>query len=500
MVHGSITGWIDRLKAGDRAAASPLWDTYFRRLVQFARERLRGASRRVADEEDAALSAFDSFCSSAACGRFPQLADRRSLWPLLAAITRHKCVDLRRRESRHKRGGHRGREGALDDLLARGPSRNQPPSSPTRCAAGDAARRNGRPGPGDNCAGPPERERRPTCAGRLGCARRSVERKLAMIVRLCAPGDHMSAATFDAFTPTLMCLINDRCNRFEAVWQAGGRPEIEDFLTGINPDARGVVLAELRAIEAEYLVAVRIGNGTGREANRTNMWHDGGDRVTMARAVPRPLSLGSEPLPTGPPVVGPHAWARMSIDVTHLLEAAAGGDRLAAAAFLPLVYDELRTLAAARMAAEPVGHTLDATALVHEAYVRLVGPGDQQRWQNRGHFFAAAAEAMRRILIESARRRGRRKRGGDRRRVALPLSAPAAELAPEDPIDLDEALVALAAEDSAMAELVKLRSFGGLSVEEAAACLGISRATADRYWTYARAWLFDRLRDAAEPG
>ena len=91
MVHGSITGWIDRLKAGDRAAASPLWDTYFRRLVQFARERLRGASRRVADEEDAALSAFDSFCSAAACGRFPQLADRRSLWPLLAAITRHKC-------------------------------------------------------------------------------------------------------------------------------------------------------------------------------------------------------------------------------------------------------------------------------------------------------------------------------------------------------------------------------------------------------------------------
>jgi RNA polymerase sigma factor (TIGR02999 family) len=310
----------------------------------------------------------------------------------------------------------------------------------------------------------------------------------------------MSAATFDAFTLTQMCLINDRCNRFEAVWQAGGRPEIKDFLTGLDPDAREGVLAELLAIEAEYLDAVRISHGTGREANRTNMWHDGGNWVTMARAVPRPMSLRCEPLPAGPPAVGPLQGARMSTHVTNLLEAAAGGDRLAAAAVLPLVYDELRTLAAARMAAEPVGHTLDATALVHEAYVRLVGPGDRERWQNRGHFFAAAAEAMRRILIESARRKGRRKRGGDRRRIALPFSAPAAELAPEDLIDLDEALVALAAEDPAKAELVELRSFGGLSVEEAAACLGISRATADRYWTYARAWLFDRLRDAAEPG
>jgi RNA polymerase sigma factor (TIGR02999 family) len=190
----------------------------------------------------------------------------------------------------------------------------------------------------------------------------------------------------------------------------------------------------------------------------------------------------------------------MSSHVTHLLEAAAGGDHQAAAAVLPLVYDELRNLAAVRMAAEPAGHTLDATALVHEAYLRLVGPIDQQRWQNRGHFFAAAAESMRRILIESARRRGRRKRGGDRRRVALPLAAPAPELAPEDLLDLDEALTALAAEDPVKAELVKLRSFGGLSVEETAACLGISRATADRYWTYARAWLYERLRKAAEAG
>src|SRR5262245_59818381 len=113
MANGSITGWIDRLKAGDWAAASPLWETYFVRLVAFARERLRGASRRVADEEDAALSAFDSFCSAAVRGRFPQLANRRSLWPLLAALTRHKCVDQVRRESRRKRGGNHGREDAI---------------------------------------------------------------------------------------------------------------------------------------------------------------------------------------------------------------------------------------------------------------------------------------------------------------------------------------------------------------------------------------------------
>jgi RNA polymerase sigma factor (TIGR02999 family) len=152
------------------------------------------------------------------------------------------------------------------------------------------------------------------------------------------------------------------------------------------------------------------------------------------------------------------------------------------------------------MAAEPAGHSLNATALVHEAYLRLVGPTDEKRWQTRGHFFAAAAEAMRRILIESARRKGRRKRGGDRRRVALPLAIPAPELSPDDLLDLDEAITALAREDPAKAELVKLRSFVGLSVEEAAACLGISRATADRYWTYARAWLYERLRNAVEPG
>jgi DNA-directed RNA polymerase specialized sigma24 family protein len=190
MVPGTITGWIDRLKAGDRAAASPLWETYFRRLVQFARERLRGVSRRVADEEDAALSAFDSFCSAAAGGRFPRLADRRSLWPLLAALTRHKCVDLVRRESRRKRGGDCGREDAVEDLATREP----PPDIAAEfaddvnvlltrlAAAGDQdlltialARLNG--------------ERSIEIAARLGCARRSVERKLAMIARIWAAGE-----------------------------------------------------------------------------------------------------------------------------------------------------------------------------------------------------------------------------------------------------------------------------------------------------------------------
>ena len=190
MVSGTITGWIDRLKAGDWGAASPLWETYFRRLVQFARERLRGANRRVADEEDAALNAFDSFCSAAARGRFPQLANRRSLWPLLAALTRRKCVDQIRRESRSKRGGNRGREKAIDNLSAREPSPDIAAEFGDEvnwllarlAAAGDPdlrtialARLGG--------------ERPIEIAARLGCARRSVERKLAMIGRVWASGD-----------------------------------------------------------------------------------------------------------------------------------------------------------------------------------------------------------------------------------------------------------------------------------------------------------------------
>jgi DNA-directed RNA polymerase specialized sigma24 family protein len=190
MLHGSITGWIDRLKAGDRAAASLLWDTYFKRLVQFARERLRGATRRVADEEDAALSAFDSFCSAAACGRFPQLADRRSLWSLLAALTRHKCVDLVRRESRHKRGGNRGRDDILDDLSTREVSPDIAAQFAdevswllTRLAAA------GDPDLQTIALGRLNGERPAEIATRLGCARRSVERKLALIGRLWAAAE-----------------------------------------------------------------------------------------------------------------------------------------------------------------------------------------------------------------------------------------------------------------------------------------------------------------------
>jgi RNA polymerase sigma factor (TIGR02999 family) len=172
----------------------------------------------------------------------------------------------------------------------------------------------------------------------------------------------------------------------------------------------------------------------------------------------------------------------MPPDVTRLLEAAHAGDRQAAAALLPLVYDELRKLAAARMSAEAPGHTLDATALVHEAYLRLVG---DQKFDGRGHFFAAAAEAMRRILVDAARRKGRVRHGGDRRRVEL-ADLPAAT-PPDDLLDLDAAL-----------DVVKLRFFAGLTVPEVAAALGISVATAERHWAFARTWLFAELNDAEE--
>jgi RNA polymerase sigma factor (TIGR02999 family) len=176
-------------------------------------------------------------------------------------------------------------------------------------------------------------------------------------------------------------------------------------------------------------------------------------------------------------------------DVTRLLEAAAGGDRKAAADLLPLVYDELRKLAAARMAAEAPGHTLDATALVHEAYLRLVGPADDNCWDNRGHFFAAAAEAMRRILVEAARRKTAARHGGAMHREPLDPQAAAVPQQREDLIAIDEALDRLAAEDSLKADLVKLRYFVGLTLPEAAAALGLSERTAGRHWTFARAWL-----------
>ena len=180
-------------------------------------------------------------------------------------------------------------------------------------------------------------------------------------------------------------------------------------------------------------------------------------------------------------------------DVTRLLEAAAAGDHHAAAELLPLVYAELRQLAASRMADERPGHSLDATALVHEAYVRLVGPTDDKRWDGRGHFFAAAAEAMRRVLVDHARGKARSKRGGDRQRVDLIDIPGRADDDPDLLISLDDALTRLAAEDAPAAEIAKFHLFAGLTVEEAATALGVSRATAYRNWTYARAWLQDAL-------
>jgi RNA polymerase sigma factor (TIGR02999 family) len=176
-------------------------------------------------------------------------------------------------------------------------------------------------------------------------------------------------------------------------------------------------------------------------------------------------------------------------DVTQILDAVAGGDPQAASQLLPLVYEELRRLAAIRLRQEPPGQTLQPTALVHEAYLRLVGTADEQRWKSRGHFFGAAAQAMRRILVESARRKQRVKHGGELQRMDLedfdvPVTPP-----PEELLALDEALARLAAEDADAARVVDLHFFAGLSIEDAAEILGVSRATAYRHWAYARAWL-----------
>jgi RNA polymerase sigma factor (TIGR02999 family) len=179
-------------------------------------------------------------------------------------------------------------------------------------------------------------------------------------------------------------------------------------------------------------------------------------------------------------------------EVTQLLSDSAQGDAHAAGQLLPLVYEELRKLAAARLAEEAPGNTLTATALVHEAYLRLVGPADA-RWDNRGHFFAAAAEAMRRILVDAARRKRTEKHGGNRRRVELPDVPADLEVVDEQLLALDEALTRLAAEDPVATRVVELRHFAGLSIEDAAATLGLSRATAYRHWTYARAWLRDAV-------
>jgi len=182
-------------------------------------------------------------------------------------------------------------------------------------------------------------------------------------------------------------------------------------------------------------------------------------------------------------------------DVTQILSQIQQGDPSAAEQLLPLVYDELRKLAAAKLANEKPGQTLQATALVHDAYIRLVDVEKAQHWDSRGHFFAAAAEAIRRILVENARKKGRVKHGGGRQRVDLNEAASLVEAPRDGLLDLDDALSKLASQDPAKAELVKLRHFAGLSIDEAAEVLGISRATAKRYWAYARAWMLAELSE-----
>jgi RNA polymerase sigma factor (TIGR02999 family) len=185
--------------------------------------------------------------------------------------------------------------------------------------------------------------------------------------------------------------------------------------------------------------------------------------------------------------------------VTHMLSAVKQGDPQAAEQLLPLVYDELRQLAAQKLAQEKPGQTLQATALVHEAYLRLVGARNVQSWDNRGHFFAAAAEAMRRILINRARDKKRAKRGGERHRVDLDRIEIALDTSDEQLIALDAALTQLAMEDPDAARLVNLRFFAGLTQKDAAVALGLTLRTAERQWAYARAWLYARLRQDDGP-
>lgn len=182
-----------------------------------------------------------------------------------------------------------------------------------------------------------------------------------------------------------------------------------------------------------------------------------------------------------------------SYPVTNLLQRIELGDARAAEQLLPIVYDELRRLAAQRLAREAPGQTFQPTALVHEAYLRLVDTKQAGQWNSRGHFFGACAEAMRRILVEQARRKNALCRGGDRERIDLDLAEPEAPRVSEDVLALDEALEKLARKDAAKAELVKLRYFAGLTMEQAAEAQGVSLATANRWWNYARAWLHQEI-------
>jgi RNA polymerase sigma factor (TIGR02999 family) len=185
--------------------------------------------------------------------------------------------------------------------------------------------------------------------------------------------------------------------------------------------------------------------------------------------------------------------------VTRILSQIEAGDPSAAEQLLPLVYEELRKLAAAKLAREKPGQTLQATALVHDAYIRLVDVDRAQRWNSRGHFFSAAAQAMRRILLNRARDKGRLKRGGQRSRVDLSAVELATDAPDEDLLAIDECIEQLSAENPECVQVVRLRFFAGLSIDEAASVLGISASTAKRHWAFARAWLFDALRPADPP-
>jgi RNA polymerase sigma factor (TIGR02999 family) len=186
-------------------------------------------------------------------------------------------------------------------------------------------------------------------------------------------------------------------------------------------------------------------------------------------------------------------------EVTRILTAIEGGDPHAADQLLPLVYEELRRLAAARMENEKPGQSLQGTELVHEAYLRLVGNNPDKHWHNRSHFFAAAAEAMRRVLLNRVRDKKRLKRGGDRKRINLDLVRLATDTSDEDLLEIDEALEKLEQVDEPAAQLVKLRFFAGFTLQQAAESLGISPRTADRDWAYARAWLAKQLRRDQDP-
>jgi RNA polymerase sigma factor (TIGR02999 family) len=185
-------------------------------------------------------------------------------------------------------------------------------------------------------------------------------------------------------------------------------------------------------------------------------------------------------------------------DVTQILAKIEHGDPSAADQLLPLVYNELRKLAAAKLAHEKPGQTLQATALVHEAYIRLLGGNADQDWDSRGHFFAAAAEAMRRILVDQARRKGSQRAGGDRKRIELSAVGPEVSGKPVDLLALDEAIAQLEQHDSRSCEVVKLRFFAGLTIPQAADALGVSVSTAENDWAYARSWLKRRLQDTSD--